>query len=179
MKKQPTLLSGFIHQFESYKTLGEKTFIQLKDAELNLQPGENCLSISTTIKHLNGNMHSRFTDFLTSDGEKEWRNRDEEFVQTEISREQLLDLWENSWKILLDTLHSLSIDDLEKTIYIRKQPLSVINALQRQLAHYAYHIGQIVLVGKMIKGKDFIPLSIPIGKSKEYNQKLSTESSNK
>ena len=115
-------------------------------------------------------MLSRWTNFLTEDGEKEWRQRDDEFEIHDYSRKQVIGLWEKGWKCFLDTLESLNEDDLLKTIYIRREPLTVMDAINRQLAHYPYHIGQILFIAKMIKGKDWKSLSIPKKQSHLFNQ---------
>ncbi len=156
-------------QFEYYKQLGDKTIAQLPEDKLFWQFNEESNSISTIVKHLNGNMLSRWTDFLTSDGEKEWRKRDEEFENDTEFEEALLKLWDEGWNCLFSTLNSLTADDFSKTIYIRNQGHSVIDAINRQLAHYSYHVGQIVFIGKMIKDDQWKSLSIPKGNSKAYN----------
>jgi hypothetical protein len=161
-------LESVTKQLEYYKMLGEKTFGQLKDEQLFWQYNEECNSIATIVKHLWGNMLSRWTDFLTTDGEKEWRNRDAEFENDISDREQVLKLWNEGWNVCLTTLRSLKPEDLEKTIYIRNQGHTVIDAINRQLAHYPYHIGQIVHIGKMCAEK-WTSLSIPRGNSKEFN----------
>ena len=161
-------LESVIKQFEYYKMLGEKTFSQIPDEKLFWQANENSNSIATIVKHLWGNMLSRWTDFLTTDGEKEWRDRDAEFENDIDTKQELLEKWNEGWKILLDTLASLKEEDLEKTIYIRNQGHTVLEAINRQLAHYPYHIGQIVFIGK-INAEHWNSLSIPKGNSKQYN----------
>ncbi len=156
-------------QFEYYKMLGEKTFSQLADDKLFWQYNEDSNSIATIVKHLSGNMLSRWTDFLTSDGEKEWRNRDAEFENDITSREELLEKWNEGWSCLFNALRSLTTYDLEKVIYIRNQGHTVVEAINRQLAHYPYHIGQIVFIGKMVSEKPWVSLSIPKGDSKTFN----------
>ncbi len=163
-------LQSVIKRMLSYKELGDKTFTQLTDADFHYQPNEESNSIAVIIQHVYGNMLSRWTDFLTTDGEKEWRNRDTEFEIKQQTKEQLIELWEKGWACLLDTLHSLTEDDLLKTIHIRNEPLSVIDAINRQLAHYPYHVGQIIYIGKIIKDKNWSSLSIPRGKSEEFNK---------
>ncbi len=155
--------------------LGEKTFSQLEDEQLFWQYNEESNSIAVIVKHLSGNMLSRWTDFLTTDGEKEWRDRDGEFENDLTSKQEMLDIWNKGWKVLLDTLNSLSESDLDKIIYIRNQGHTVLEAINRQLAHYPYHIGQIVFIGKMC-AQEWHSLSIPKGNSKDYNaQKFSQE----
>ena len=166
------LLSSWIKRFKEYKTLGDKTFTQLTDEEMHHQPNDASNSIAIIIQHMNGNMLSRWTNFLTEDGEKEWRKRDEEFEVHSVSKEKLLALWGEGWKVFLDTLESLQEDDLLKTVTIRTQPLLVIDAINRQLAHYSYHVGQIVYIGRWLKDKDWQSLSIPKGNSNAYNKSL-------
>lgn len=168
----PTMSSylNSIHkQFAYYKGLGEKTFAQLDDENLTWQPGPESNSIATIVKHIHGNMLSRFTDFLTDDGEKEWRNRDGEFENDLDTRDLLIEKWEEGWKTVFDAISSLTENDLERMIYIRNMGHTVIEALNRQLAHYAYHVGQIVYLGKMIRDDAWNSLSIPKGESKAYN----------
>ncbi|MFY9311247.1 MAG: DUF1572 family protein [Bacteroidia bacterium] len=157
-----------IKQFEYYRMLGEKTFEQIPEAKLFWQYNEDSNSIATIVKHLWGNMLSRWTDFLTTDGEKEWRNRDAEFENDIFTRQELIEKWNEGWGVLLRTLKSLNDNDLERIIYIRNQGHTVLEAINRQLAHYSYHIGQIVFIGKMCAEK-WNSLSIPKGKSNEYN----------
>jgi Protein of unknown function (DUF1572) len=156
-------------QFEYYKMLGEKTFSQLPDDKLFWQFNDDCNSIATIVKHLSGNMLSRWTDFLTSDGEKEWRNRDAEFENDISTRAELLEKWNAGWNCLFDALNGLTEDDLQKMIYIRNMGHTVMEAINRQLAHYPYHVGQIVFIGKMATDGSWTSLSIPKGKSKTYN----------
>jgi len=152
-------------QFEYYKLLGDKTFLQMEDDKLFWQYNEESNSMATIVKHLWGNMLSRWTNFLTSDGEKEFRNRDAEFENDIKSREELLDKWNEGWTCLFNAINALTIDDLDKVIYIRNQGHTVTEAINRQLAHYPYHIGQIVFLGKMLVEKHWTPLSIPKGNS--------------
>lgn len=167
-------LDSIIKQFEYYKMLGEKTFSQLKDEQLFWQYNDESNSIAIIVKHLHGNMLSRWTDFLTADGEKEWRNRDGEFENDIKNRETLLLKWNEGWECLFAVLRPLQGKDLSKEIFIRNQGHSVVAAINRQLAHYAYHIGQIVFIGKMLRNENWQSLSIPKGDSKKYNaQKFS------
>ena len=156
-------------QLEYYKLLGEKTFLQVQDEKLFWQYNENSNSIATIVKHLWGNMLSRWTDFLTSDGEKEWRDRDGEFENDIKNREELIAKWNEGWTCLFKAINALTVDDLDKIIYIRNQGHSVTEAINRQLAHYPYHIGQIVFLGKMLTDKGWTSLSIPKGNSQTYN----------
>ncbi len=163
-------LASATTQFQYYKALGEKTFDQLSDEQLYWQYNEESNSIVTIVKHMVGNMLSRWTDFLTTDGEKEWRDRDNEFENNAITKEALLSLWEKGWKCLFDALAALNEADLEKEIFIRNQGHTVLEAINRQLAHYPYHIGQIVFIGKMICDNNWKSLSIPKGNSQKYNE---------
>jgi len=162
-------LDSVTRQFRYYKLLGEKTFEQLSDDGLFWQPDPESNSIAIIIKHMAGNMLSRWTDFLTTDGEKEWRNRDEEFENANNTREDLMHTWNRGWECLFDALNSITADNWQKTIYIRNEPHSIQDAINRQLAHYPYHVGQIVFIGKMIAGSKWVSLSIPKGASGSYN----------
>jgi len=161
--------------FEYYRLLGEKTFDQLTEEQMFWKYNSESNSIATIIKHLSGNMLSRWTDFLTTDGEKEWRNRDSEFEIGIESKEEILKLWEKGWRCLFDSLNSLTDNDLSKIVFIRNQEHSVLRAINRQLAHYPYHIGQIVYVGKMVCNENWKTLSIPKGGSNEFNSEMLTE----
>ncbi|RZJ44666.1 MAG: DUF1572 domain-containing protein [Chryseobacterium sp.] len=156
-------------QFEYYKMLGKKTFDQLTDDQLFLQLNQESNSIAVIVKHLWGNMLSRWTDFLATDGEKEWRQRDAEFDNDIADREELLSKWNDGWNCLFNTLNQLTEDDLQKEIFIRNQGHTVVEAINRQLAHYPYHIGQIVFMGKIFCNEKWSSLSIPKGNSKDYN----------
>lgn len=156
-------------QFEYYKMLGEKTFAQLSDEQLFWQYNQESNCIATIVKHLCGNMLSRWTDFLTSDGEKEWRKRDEEFDNGFKDRNELLNKWNEGWQCLFKAINPLTETDLIKEIFIRNQGHTLIEAINRQLAHYPYHVGQIVFIGKMACNENWTSLSIPKGDSKAYN----------
>ena len=158
-------------QFTYYQLLGEKTFAQLSDEELFWRPDDEANSIAIIVKHLWGNMLSRWTDFLSSDGEKAWRDREGEFAADIQSREELMEKWQEGWQCLFEALESIYEEDFETVIYIRNMGHTVVEAVLRQLAHYAYHIGQIVWMGRMIKGKEWQSLSIPRGGSATFNQK--------
>lgn len=162
-------LTSIIKQFEYYKSLGDKTFSQLSFEELQWQSGESN-SITIIVKHIVGNMLSRWTNFLTEDGEKEWRHRDDEFIDSFTSKVDMIAAWENGWSCLFNAIKPLNNSDLEQIIYIRNQGHTVIEAINRQLAHYSYHVGQIVFLGTLIKGNDWKSLSIPKGDSLKYNQ---------
>ena len=165
-------LKSAIQQFHDYKLLAEKTFAQINDAGFHYQPNETTNSIAINITHLHGNMLSRWTNFLTEDGEKEWRKRDDEFEVHSYSKEKFLQLWEEGWQTLFNALEPLNATDLEKTIYIRTKPLTVIDAIHRQLTHYSYHVGQIVMLGKIIKGAEWQTLSIAKGQSGPFNTNM-------
>lgn len=156
-------------QLEYYKMLGDKTMALLPEDTLFWQYNEESNSIATIVKHLYGNMLSRWTDFLTSDGEKDWRNRDAEFENNLDSKAPVLQLWEEGWNCLFNALNTIKEEDFSKTIYIRNQGHTVTEAINRQLAHYPYHVGQIVFIGKMICNEKWISLSIPKGNSAKYN----------
>ena len=163
------LLKDMIKRFKMYKELGDKTFAQLNDEDFVYQPNEQCNSIAMIVQHLHGNMLSRFTNFLTEDGEKPWRNRDKEFDEVSLTKTDVINLWNEGWACFFNAIESLQPDDLMKTIYIRNEPLLVYDALLRQLAHYPNHVGQIQYIGKMRKGADWQSLSIPKGQSGHYN----------
>lgn len=167
-----TFLQTALKHFALYKDLGDTTFVQLQEADFHFQPNEASNSIAMIIQHLSGNMLSRWTNFLTEDGEKEWRNRDSEFEAQARSREQLLGIWEKGWQCMFDALVPLQEEDLLKTIYVRKEPQSVIDAIHRQLTHYPYHIGQIVYLGRLIKNNEWKTLSIPKGGSAAYTRQI-------
>lgn len=162
-------LDSAIKRFMNYKTLAEKTFEQLSDQDLYWQynPGSN--SIAIIVGHLAGNMLSRWTDFLATDGEKPWRNREEEFEPRLRGRIELLKFWETGWQCMFDTLQSLNDSDLDKIVYIRAEEHTVTDAINRQLTHVSYHIGQIVYIGKMLAGEKWKSLSIPKGQSAAFN----------
>lgn len=159
-------------QFAYYKALAEKTFDQLTEEQLFWQYNAESNSIAIIVKHLAGNMISRWTDIFTSDGEKEWRNRDAEFENDFHTKAELIEYWNKGWNVFLTTLESLTNDDLEKIIYIRNQGHTVMEAINRQLAHYPYHVGQIVYIGKMVCDENWKSLSIPRNSSGSYNQDM-------
>ena len=165
---QNDYLKSVISQFEYYKLLGEKTLAQLPDEALFWQYNPESNSIATIVKHLWGNMLSRWTDFLTTDGEKEWRDREIEFVNDIRTRDELLQKWDEGWNVFLTTLKSLEEADLSTIVYIRNQGHTVTEAINRQLAHYPYHVGQIVFLGKML-ATAWTSLSIPRGQSSQFN----------
>ena len=151
-------LENTIGVFNNYRALAEKSFAQLSnESDFHYMPDEESNSIATIMKHISGNMVSRFTDFLTTDGEKPTRNRDAEFMDDHLTREELVKMWNNGWEVFMNTLVSLTENDLMKTVTIRGEALTVLQALNRQTAHYAYHIGQIVFLAKHIKNKEWNP----------------------
>lgn len=163
-------LSSAVRQFSYYKQLGEKAVAQLEDAGLFWKPDGEANSIAVIVRHLRGNMLSRWTNFLTEDGEKSWRDRDAEFESEPESREQLMQHWEEGWNCLFGALQSISDTDLERVIYIRNEGHSILEAINRQISHYCYHVGQIVYIARMLKGaRGWESLSIPRNASADYN----------
>lgn len=169
MNTAESYLESIKKQFLYYKTLGEKAIAQLEPEQLFVTVNEDTNSIAIIVKHLSGNMLSRWTDFLTTDGEKQWRNRDEEFESDIQSKEEVMSAWEKGWKCLFDALNSLQPKQLSDIIYIRNEGHSVIEAINRQLAHYPYHVGQIVFYAKQLKNSSWQSLSIPRKESNSYN----------
>ncbi|WP_179319667.1 DinB family protein [Winogradskyella helgolandensis] len=163
-------LTSTIKQFKYYKALGDKTIAKLSFDDLKKEFAQDSNSIAIIVKHLVGNMLSRWTNFLTEDGEKEWRRRDEEFVDNFTTKAELLKAWNDGWDSLFEAITPLNVSDLEKTIYIRNGGHSVTEAINRQMMHYAYHVGQMVFIGKIIKGNEWKSLSIAKGQSKAYNK---------
>ena len=159
----------FIKRFQYYKELGDKTFAQLSDEQLFWQYNEESNSIAVIVQHLAGNMLSRWTNFLTEDGEKDWRNRDSEFENNFKTKEEVVEYWEKGWKCLFDALNQLDEQNLNYPIYIRGEKHTVLDAVLRQLTHYPYHIGQIVYIAKMMKNDDWKTLSIARNKSDDFN----------
>lgn len=166
---EKSLVHNLRKLFVYYKGLGEKAISQVDDSQINWKPNESSNSIALIVHHLSGNMLSRFTDFLTSDGEKEWRNRDAEFEVGYGSKNEMLKAWESGWEKLLSAIDSLKEGDLSRVIYIRNEGQTVIDALHRQLAHYPHHVGQIIYIAKMLKGAEFVSLSIAKGTSQTFN----------
>lgn len=155
-------LENIISVFKNYKSLAERSFEQLNNEnQFHYQIDSEANSIAIIIQHMSGNMISRWTDFLTTDGEKPDRNRDSEFIENNTDKEELMKIWERGWLVFFDSLNSLTSDDLLRTVTIRNEELTVLQALNRQLAHYSYHIGQIVFLAKHIKSKEWNSLSIP------------------
>jgi hypothetical protein len=153
-------LQSAIKRLLYYKTLADETFARLDDAQCHYQPNQESNSIAIIIQHVSGNMLSRWTDFLTTDGEKEWRGRDGEFEVQHLTKTELIAIWEKGWACCMDTLQSVTDEDLLKIITIRQEPLTVLDAINRQLAHYPYHVGQIVYLGKILLDDNWQTLSI-------------------
>ncbi|MHB1937559.1 MAG: DUF1572 domain-containing protein [Acidobacteriaceae bacterium] len=165
-------LEDSIHLLRYYKELADRALAQVTDEQLYGLLDEEANSIAITMKHMAGNMKSRWTDFLVDDGEKPWRNRDAEFEQPPATRETLLQLWEEGWTCLFGALEPLTDADLGRTVTIRGEAHSVMQAISRQIAHYSYHCGQIVLLAKHFQSGHWKSLSVPRGKSAEFNAKV-------
>jgi hypothetical protein len=169
-------LNAFIEAFASQKALAEKAIVQVSDADLRRAPDENTNSIAVIMKHVSGNLVSRFTDFLTTDGEKPWRNRDDEFADTFApsagGRSEIMAAWENGWSVLFATLAALQPDHLEWQVFIRGEPYFVPGALARALAHTSYHCGQIVLTARLMNKDNWKVITIPRGHSQAFNTQM-------
>ena len=163
-------LKSVQQQFQYYKTLGERALAQVSEEDIHWKFNNESNSIATLINHLVGNMLSRWTNFGKEDGEKEWRQRDHEFEEYENSKMNLLDDWEKGWKCLFDALSKVNEEDLQKIVYIRNQGHTATEAINRQLCHYSYHIGQLVFIAKMLNQEKWQSLSIERNKSKDYNK---------
>ena len=168
---EESYLPSVVKQFEYYKSLGDKTLTRLSFEELQWLPHEESNSIAILVKHITGNMLSRWTNFLIEDGEKKWRERDQEFIDSYNTKENLIASWNLGWECLFNAIKPLEAIHLEQIIYIRNQGHTVTEAINRQLAHYAYHIGQMVFIGKLIRGNQWESLSIAKGNSTTYNDK--------
>jgi len=167
-----TVISSAATAFRANKGWADKAVAQLSDEKLHVALDANTNSIAVIMKHVAGNLLSRWTDVLTSDGEKSWRNRDDEFVDTFKSRRELLDYWESGWNCLFQTLASLSAEDVLKTVSIRGELHSVPLAIHRSLAHCGYHAGQIVLIARILAENNWETITIPRGASAAFNQKV-------
>ncbi len=171
-----SMIEDFVSEFARYRVIAQKAIDQVPDEEgLNRVFGEENNSIAIIMRHIGGNLRSRFTDFLTSDGEKPWRKRDTEFEDGKYTRDELNAVWTRGWETLERELSRLSDADLERQVSIRGQSLSVSAALARSVAHIAYHVGQIVLLARILSGGDWQWISVPKGKSEEYNRRPSME----
>lgn len=166
---QPAYLESAIKQFAYYKSLAEKAMAQLNPDQLFIAPNEDSNSIAVIANHMAGNMLSRWTDFLTSDGEKPWRDRDSEFEPTLTTKDEVMAKWEQGWKCLFDAILTLKNEQLSQIVYIRNEGHTVMEAINRQLAHYPYHVGQIVFCAKMLKDAPWETLSIARNASKQFN----------
>ena len=169
MNTEEIFLQSAIKKFRFQKQLGDKTFAQLDEKELFFKPSKESNSIAVIVQHMSGNMLSRWTNFLTEDGEKPWRDRDKEFEDVLTTKEEILNAWDKGWQCVLNTLESLQPGDMTKSITIRSESMPVVDAIVRQLDHYGYHIGQIVYIGRLIKDEGWQSLSIPKNKSKDFN----------
>jgi len=167
-------LKDSIDVFRYYKKLGERATAQCPDDALLASLDAESNSIAIIVKHMAGNMRSRWTDFLTTDGEKPDRNRDTEFEKPPRTRAELMELWERGWKHVFDALEPLGDEDLVRTITIRTEPHSVMQAINRQVAHYSYHVGQIVYIAKHLAGNNWQSLTVPKKKSAEFNTKVAS-----
>jgi uncharacterized damage-inducible protein DinB len=165
-----TILSSIAGEFRRYKALGDAALAQLRDDELAKTDGSGGNSAAILVWHIGGNLRSRFTDFLTADGEKPWRRRDEEFTERAVTREELLAKWNGGWEALFEALDGLGDEHLQRTVTIRAQSFAVHDALHRSLAHICYHVGQLVFLAKSFRGHAWTNLSIPPGKSEEANR---------
>ena len=163
-----------------HKRLADGAMAQLSDEQFFALPDAESNSVAIVVKHMAGNMRSRFTDFLTTDGEKPDRNRDQEFIiAADATRAEILDAWEENWQLVFDTLNGLSVDDLAREVTIRSEPHTVLQAVNRQVAHYAYHVGQIVFLAKHWKGSEWKTLSVPKGQSAAINAAMVARFKNK
>ncbi|MCC7438433.1 MAG: DUF1572 family protein [Armatimonadetes bacterium] len=172
MPNSQHFLDVILADFRATKRLGERAMGQLRDDEVNWSPDGESNSIAIIVKHLAGNMISRWTDIFTTDGEKPDRNRDSEFEGALTGKTEVMELWKRGWRRLLETLESLGPDDLERTILIRGEPHTVVQAIIRQTSHYAYHVGQIVFIAKHLRSEGWQTLSVARGKSEEFNQRM-------
>ena len=164
-------LSSVKNLFHYYKTLGDRALEKLNDEQIHWQYNQESNSVAIIVKHIAGNSLSRWTDFLTTDGEKPWRNRDQEFEDNLSSKEDLLALWDKGWQCIYNSIDTLTEDDLMHTVYIRSEGHTVIEVINRQLAHIPYHVGQIVYIAKMVAAENWSSLTIPKGQSKAFNAK--------
>ena len=169
------IINSIKSEYLRYKKLAEGAIQQTPEAGINKVLGEDNNSISVIVFHISGNLKSRFTDFLTTDGEKEWRKRDTKFETCQLAKSELINVWDEGWNILFTALDKLIDDDLRKKVTIRKKELSVADALHRSLAHLSYHVGQIVFIARVITGKEWVSLSIARGGSIDYNKNTDKE----
>ncbi|QCW99366.1 DUF1572 domain-containing protein [Aggregatimonas sangjinii] len=170
MSQAANYIKSAFFEFKRYRMLGNKTFDQLSEKDFYWTHSDSDNSIAIIVKHMVGNMRSRWTNFLTEDGEKSWRDRETEFTDPYTTKTEILHAWENGWQCVFDALNAINEDNFDSVILIRNEKHTLIEAINRQLAHYASHVGQIVLLGKMIKGNDWVSLSIPKGESEKFNK---------
>ena len=173
------MVNNFAAEFKRYRIIGEKALAQVPDELLNKVLGADNNSVAVIVRHISGNLISRFTDFLTSDGEKSWRDRDAEFAEREYSHQETKEIWEKGWQVLETTLAELSDDDLTKVVTIRGQDHTVHEALSRSIAHIAYHVGQIVLLARICNDGNWQWISVPKGESQNFNRRLMKEEASK
>ena len=171
-------LHDIARAFRNYKSLGERAMAQVSDENLHAVVDPDANSIAILVKHVGGNLRSRFTDFLNSDGEKPYRDRDDEFEMVEqAGRVEVMDWWDSGWSAALGAIDVLKPDDLDRTIHIRGEAFLVVEALSRSVTHTAYHVGQIVMMAKHLAGPHWATLSIPKGQSRQFNEQMSREQS--
>lgn len=164
--------ASVLKEFRYYKSLGDACLERLNDTQIHYCPNASSNSIAIMVQHMYGNMRSRWIDFYTSDGEKPWRNRDIEFEQQTHTKQELIQIWNEGWQCVFTILEALNESDMQRTVYIRNQAHHVSEAINRQLAHYPYHVGQMVYLSKLILDANFTSLSIPKNQSTQYNNKL-------
>lgn len=167
-----TYLQVILKRFNNVKELGDGALAQLEGAELDWAYNEESNSVAVIVKHVSGNMISRWTDFLTTDGEKTTRNRDDEFINSLSTKEAILAVWEEGWQVFLDALAGITESDLQGYVTIRGEKLAVIDAIERQMAHYSQHIGQMIYIAKQVKGSEWQTLSIARGQSQAFNKAM-------
>ena len=165
-------ISVALNNFKTYKSIADKALDQITEENLHYKIDDESNSIAIIMQHMIGNAKSRFINFFTEDGEKPNRNRDEEFIEKNISKSDLIQQWNDAWQIVFDLLENMNADELLHTVSIRNEKQSALKAINRQVAHYAYHVGQIVFIAKHIRKNEWNTLSIAKGKSEEYNQSM-------
>ena len=171
------MIKDFADEYGRYRAIGEKAILRVSDQALNEVLGPDNNSIAIIVRHISGNLISRFTDFLTTDGEKDWRDRDSEFGDAKYARQEVDQMWARGWAVLEGQLRALKDEDLRKMVSIRGKPLTVHEALCRSLAHTSSHVGQIVLLAKVLSGGNWESLTIPKGRSQDYNRHPTKEKS--
>jgi hypothetical protein len=172
MPEATSVLEVITQEFARLKQMAERAVAQLSDEQLQARLDDDANSIAVIMKHMAGNLRSRFTDFLSSDGEKPWRGRDGEFVEEPLSRSELLSRWESGWAVLFDALAGLSDADLQRVVSVRGQTMSALAAINRQTSHHAYHVGQILLLARHFKGPGWQYITIPRGQSEQFNSRM-------